>query len=157
MRQFFFSTFQLAQYNALLERSDETLAAIAEKSIKEVQYHVRWSSEWVIRLGDGTEESAQRLKTALEELSPFVGEAFKEAEFEEELADLYISARPSDLMSAWNIKVASVFEQANLPPFDPSRQTWSQWGGKIGQHTEYLGYMLTEMQFMQRRYPNMTW
>lgn len=157
LRQFFFSSFQYFQYRALLSSPDETLAAIAEKSIKEVEYHLRWSSEWVIRLGDGTEESAARLAKAFDDLAPFAGELFKPGNFETELSSLDIVPHPSTLLPLWNERVAQVFEAANLKPFDPSSKTWSQTGGKVGEHTEYLGYLLAEMQLLQRRYPNLTW
>lgn len=146
LRQFFFSTYQFYLYQKLQQSSDVQLAAIAEKSIKETAYHLRWSGEWVIRLGDGTEESNQRIRTALADLWMFTGEMFVTAPYEE--IDVAL------LKEAWLTKVQSVFEEATL---ELPTSTWTQSGGKQGKHTEYLGYLLAEMQYLQRTYPNVTW
>jgi ring-1,2-phenylacetyl-CoA epoxidase subunit PaaC len=146
LRQFFFSAYQFFLYQKLQESSDEQLAAIAEKSSKEVTYHLRWSGEWVIRLGDGTEESNRRINNALIDLWPFTGETFVAAPFEA----LDVSLLKKD----WLQKVQAVFDEATL---QLPKNTWMQSGGKEGRHTEYLGYLLTEMQYMQRTYPNATW
>ncbi|WP_243647787.1 1,2-phenylacetyl-CoA epoxidase subunit PaaC [Flaviaesturariibacter flavus] len=151
LRQFFFSAFQYAQYEALQQSGDSTLAAIAEKSLKEVTYHRRWSAEWVVRLGDGTEESRRRIEGALQELWPFTGEAFKAAGFE----DGDFAPDPARFRAAWDERVAAVFAEATLAV--PATGTWSQEGGKRGIHTEYMGYLLAEMQTLQRSYPNVTW
>jgi len=147
LRQFFFSAFQYLQYTHLQQLGNEQVAAIAEKSLKEVTYHLRWSSEWVIRLGDGTDESNSRINKALEELWMFTGEMFEAAPFE--------SINPSTLKESWNKKVEEIFAEANLQV--PQTQTWHQRGGKEGKHTEHLGYLLAEMQYLQRTYPNATW
>jgi ring-1,2-phenylacetyl-CoA epoxidase subunit PaaC len=146
LRQFFFSAFQLYLYHQLQNSSNAQLAAIAEKSIKEVSYHLRWSSEWVIRLGDGTEESNQRIKNALAGQWMFTGEMFVPAGYE--LMDVSL------LKQDWMKKVDSVFSEATL---EVPKQTWMQSGGKEGKHTEYLGYLLTEMQYLQKTYPNSQW
>jgi ring-1,2-phenylacetyl-CoA epoxidase subunit PaaC len=146
LRQFFVSAFQHAQYTQLLGHPDTTLAGIAEKSLKEVAYHLRWSSEWVIRLGDGTDESRRRVESALKNLWPFTGEFFT--------AEPYETNDPSMLRNEWQAKVESVFSEAGL---DLPKSTWSQTGGKRGIHTEHMGFLLTELQYMQRTYPNMTW
>jgi ring-1,2-phenylacetyl-CoA epoxidase subunit PaaC len=146
LRQFFFSAFQFYLYEQLQNCADEQLAAIAEKSIKETSYHLRWSSEWVIRLGDGIQESNQRIKNALADQWMFTGEMFGPASYE--LIDV------SFLKDNWMKKVESVFSQATL---EVPKQTWMQSGGKEGRHTEYLGYLLTEMQHLQRTYPNSVW
>lgn len=146
LRQFFFSSFQFYLYQQLQSSNDEQLAAIAEKSIKETAYHLRWSGEWVIRLGDGTEESNIRIKEALKDQWSFTGEMFTTAQYE--LADV------AALKEEWNKKIDSVFAEATLAV---PTQTWMQSGGKQGRHTEYLGYLLAEMQFLQRTYPNSTW
>jgi ring-1,2-phenylacetyl-CoA epoxidase subunit PaaC len=146
LRQFFFSAFQFYLCQRLQNSNDAQLAAIAEKSIKEVAYHLRWSSEWVIRLGDGTEESNQRIKNALADQWIFTGEMFKPASYE--LIDV------SSLKDDWTKKVETVFTEATL---NIPKQTWMQGGGKEGEHTEYLGYLLTEMQYLQRSYPNAHW
>ena len=150
LRQFFFSTFQQLQYTALLSHEDETLRAIAEKSLKEVAYHIRWSAEWVIRLGDGTDESAARLNTALQNLLPYVGEFFLPAPYE--------AIDPGAFKTPWLQKVNTVFEQAQLKPLTTTQlEAKGISGGKAGKHTEHLGYLLTELQYMQRTYPNSVW
>lgn len=146
LRQFFFSAFQFYLYPQLQAGGDAPLSAIAEKSLKEVAYHLRWSSEWVIRLGDGTEESRQRIKNALSGLWMFTGELFVRAPYE--LVD------PASLKEDWMKKVEAVFAEAGL---EVPQQTWMQGGGKEGRHTEHLGYLLAEMQYLQRAYPNATW
>lgn len=147
LRQFFFSAFQFYLYQQLQNSQDPQLSAIAEKSIKEVAYHLRWSSEWVIRLGDGTAESHQRLKNALDGQWMFTGEMFAPAKYE--LTD------PSALKDDWIRKVEAVFAEASLSR--PSGEAWMQSGGKQGRHTEHLGYLLAEMQYLQRTYPNAVW
>lgn len=146
LRQFFFSAFQFYLYQQLQNSSDKQFSAIAEKSIKEVSYHLKWSGEWVIRLGDGTEESKQRIKDALADQWMFTGEMFVPAQYD--LVDV------SSLKDDWNKKIESVFAEAML---EVPKQTWTQHGGKEGKHTEHLGYLLTEMQYMQRAYPNLVW
>lgn len=146
LRQFFFSAFQQLQYDKLLQSEDAQLAAIAEKSLKEVTYHLRWSGEWVIRLGDGTEESHQRINAALSDLWPYTGEMFQTADYEE--ADV------ASLKEEWLKKVEAVLEEATLAL---PKTAWAQSGGKQGIHTEHLGYLLAEMQYLQRTYPNATW
>lgn len=146
LRQFFFSAFQFFFYQKLQQSTDAQLAAIAEKSSKEVAYHLRWSSEWVIRLGDGTEESKRRITDALADLWMFTGEMFTPAPYEE--VDV------SSLKEEWLQKVQAIFTEATL---EIPKQTWMQSGGKEGKHTEHLGYLLAEMQYLQRAYPNATW
>ena len=147
LKQFFFSAFQFYLYQQLQNSKDEQLAAIAEKSIKETSYHLRWSSEWVIRLGDGTEESNHHINEALKDQWQFTGEMFFPAQYE--LIDVSAS-----LKDDWLKKVETIFSEATLPI---PKQTWMQIGGKEGRHTEYLGYLLAEMQYLQRAYPNSVW
>lgn len=153
-RQFFFSTYQLLLFTRLQQSSDETLAAIAEKSLKEVTYHVRWSSEWVIRLGDGTDESHTRMENAITELWPFTGELFIPAPYEQAVANEGIGVDVGSLKENWLQKLQEVFSEATLtlPP-----AAWWQTGGKEGVHTEHLGYILADLQFLQRAYPGMEW
>jgi phenylacetate-CoA oxygenase, PaaI subunit len=146
LRQFFFSAFQFFLYQQLQNSSDQQLAAIAEKSIKEVTYHLRWSGEWVIRLGDGTRESNDRINNALAHRWMFTGELF--------IPELYELIDVSSLKNSWIKKIEEVFAAANL---ELPKQTWMQTGGKQGKHTENLGYLLAEMQYLQRTYPNATW
>lgn len=156
LRQFFFSVYQQLLYKALLSSKDETLAAIAEKSLKEVTYHVRWSSEWVIRLGDGTDESHHRMEKALTVLWSYTGEFFMPAAYESEMAALGIGADTAALQPAWLEQVADVLQEATLPVPEAGK-TWMQRGGKEGRHTEHLGFLLAEMQYLQRAYPGATW
>jgi len=146
LRQFFFSAFQFYQYTQLQQCASPQLVAIAQKSLKEVTYHLRWSSEWVVRLGDGTDESNQRINNALKVLWPFIGELFAPASYE--------ITNASALQQAWLKKVTDVLETATL---ELPKAATLQKGGKKGVHTEYLGYLLTEMQYLQRTYPNATW
>ncbi len=150
LRQFFFSTYQYYLFQQLINSTDQQLAAIAEKSLKEVTYHVRWSSEWVIRLGDGTEESNQKMEESLENLWSYTGELFVPAVYETPGfgADLAI------VQTQWLQKVVAVLEEATL---SLPQQGWMQKGGKEGIHTEHLGYILAEMQSLQRTYPGATW
>ena len=154
LRQFYFSVWQYLFYSQLIKSSDQQLSAIAEKSLKETTYHVRWSSEWVIRLGDGTQESQQRMFEAISNLQNFYGEFFEPAPYENDLLQAGISVDVKKLKADWDKKVNEIFEEATLP-FTPAK--WSQAGGKTGIHTEHLGFILAEMQFLQRAYPNSIW
>ena len=149
LRQFFFSSYQYLLYKKLQEGRDKQIAAIAAKALKEVTYHLRWSSEWVVRLGDGTEESHQRMLKAIDELWRYTGELFVAADYEKESGP-----DVSVLKDDWMKKVASVFEEATLPV---PEKVFMQTGGKNGVHTEHLGFILTDLQYMQRTYPNATW
>ncbi|MBE2231195.1 MAG: phenylacetate-CoA oxygenase subunit PaaC [Chitinophagaceae bacterium] len=149
LRQFFFSTYQYYLCQQLLSHPDAQLAAIAEKSLKEVRYHVRWSGEWVIRLGDGTTESKQRLQLALAALWPYTGELFMPAAYESGQGTDLSAIRP-----LWNEKVQAVLREATL---DLPGETFMHSGGKTGVHTEHLGFILAEMQYMQRTYPGCEW
>ncbi len=156
LKLFFFSSYQFYFYQRLLESADKQLAAIAEKSLKEVTYHVRWSSEWVMRLGDGTDESSKRIKQALEELWPYTGEMFEAAEYENMLLENRVSVNVSEIENAWEKKIKDVFEEATLE-YPANTNLWMQKGGKNGLHSEHLGFILAEMQFLQRAYPGCEW
>lgn len=146
LRQFFFSAFQFYLYQQLEKTSDAQLSAIAEKSIKETSYHLRWSSEWVIRLGDGTQQSNHRINEALNDQWMFTGEMFDQASYE--------MTGVTSLKEIWLTKVEAVFAEARLKL---PKETWMQSGGREGKHTEHLGYLLSEMQYLQRAYPNAQW
>ena len=149
LRQFYISTYQLYLYQQLQNSNDEQLAAIAVKSIKEVMYHVRWSSEWVIRLGDGTTESHERMTNAVEALKDFTGELFVPADYEKQAGiDFNL------IKQQWNEKVQAIFEEATL---SLPEKSFNQLGGKTGSHTEHLGFILAEMQHLQRVYPGAAW
>lgn len=149
LRQFFFSAYQYLLYEKLEKSKDAQVAAIATKALKEVTYHLRWSSEWVVRLGDGTEESHQRMLKAIDELWKYTGELFMPADYEME-AGFDVTLLKDD----WINKVTAVFEEATLPI---PEKIFMQSGGKTGIHTEQLGYILTELQYLQRTYPGAEW
>jgi ring-1,2-phenylacetyl-CoA epoxidase subunit PaaC len=151
LRQFFFSCFQRELFNELQHYADPTLSAIAIKSLKEVNYHCRWSGEWVVRLGDGTEESHQRISKSLEVLWPYTGELFKAVDYE-----IAMGLDPSSLHSRWINAVNAVLAEATLSTVS-LQDVFMHTGGKQGIHTEELGPLLAEMQYMQRAYPNAEW
>ncbi|MDP4149141.1 MAG: 1,2-phenylacetyl-CoA epoxidase subunit PaaC [Bacteroidota bacterium] len=152
LRQFYFSAYQFYLYGEMQKGKDATLAAIAEKALKEVTYHLRWSSEWVIRLGDGTAESHARMEKAVGELSRLTAELFLPAQYERSLAEAGLAVDLLPLRSRWEQRVREVFEMATL-----SGGAGMLTGGKEGRHTEHLGYLLAEMQFLQRAYPGCEW
>ena len=154
LRQFFFSAYQQLLYQQLQNTRDEQLAAIAAKSLKEVNYHLRWSSEWVIRLGDGTEESHQRMDKAINELWMYTGELFAFTDYELKAKTEGTGVDLLLIKPKWEQKVKEIFEEATLPVPDG---VFQHSGGKEGKHTEYLGYILAELQFMQRAYPGCEW
>jgi ring-1,2-phenylacetyl-CoA epoxidase subunit PaaC len=152
LRQFLFSTYQQLLYQQMQKSRDEQLSVIASKSLKEVNYHLRWSSEWVIRLGDGTAESRKRMLQAVDDLWIYTGELFIAASYELLAASDGIDL--SKIKNMWAGKVKEVFDEATLPvPGKVVQQT----GGKEGKHTEQLGYILTDLQYMQRTYPGCDW
>ncbi len=150
LRQFFFSAYQHQLYTRLQSSPDAQLAAIAAKALKEVTYHLRWSSEWVIRLGDGTDESHARMEKAVDALWAYTGELFMPAVYEK----IPQAVDPSVLAAAWNEKVSSVFNEATL---QLPAQTYMHSGGKTGTHTEEMGFLLTELQYVQRTFPGCEW
>ena len=154
LRQFFFSTYQYLLYRQLQHNKDEQLAAIAAKALKEVTYHLRWSSEWVIRLGDGTIESHNRMLTAINELWQYTGELFVNADYELAICKDGISIDLISIKEEWDKKVTEIFVEATLPI--PGK-TFMQSGGKEGKHSEYMGYILADLQYMQRAYPGCEW
>lgn len=154
LRQFLFSSYQYFLYENLQYSADKQLAAIAEKALKEVIYHLRWSAEWVIRLGDGTKESHQRMLNAINELWPYVDEMFINADYEIELLKENIAVNVSSLKVLCQQKIEETFSEATL---SIPQNVFAQKGGKQGIHTEQLGYILAEMQFLQRAYPNSIW
>lgn len=154
LRQFLFSAWQYYFFERMQRGQDRELAAIAGKSLKEVTYHLRWSSEWVIRLGDGTEESHARMERALDQLWKFTGELFVPADYERTLSAAGVAVDPAPLDALWRGRVEEVFAEAQLSLPDAG---WMQKGGKEGRHTEHLGYLLAEMQFLQRTYPGCEW
>lgn len=155
LRQFLYEAYQLLLLRALQQSSDSQLAAIAEKSLKEATYHYKWSAEWVIRLGDGTEESRRRMQHALSEIWTYTGEMFLPSADEKALSTAGLIPDLTVLKEEWFKKVSVVLEEATLDI--PAPSAWMQQGGKTGVHSEHLGYILAEMQYLQRQYPGQQW
>lgn len=153
-RQFFFDVFRKSFFEALMNSADETLAAIAEKSLKETKYHLKHSSEWMIRLGDGTDESHERIQKAVDTLWRYTDELFFTNELDEFLIAENIAVDIKSLKPVWTNYVNEVLTEATIAI---PTHNWQQYGGRIGLHTEHLGYLLAEMQYMQRAYPGMQW
>jgi ring-1,2-phenylacetyl-CoA epoxidase subunit PaaC len=154
LRQFLFSQYQYLLFEKLQESKDEQLAAIAAKSIKETKYHLRWSSEWVIRLGDGTEESKARMLKAIANCWAYTGEMFMNVSYETVAIEAGIGVDCALLKDEWSDKIKTIFEEATLPVPD---NVFMQGGGKEGIHTENLGYILADLQYLQRTYPGSEW
>jgi ring-1,2-phenylacetyl-CoA epoxidase subunit PaaC len=154
VRQVLIDAFQLELYQRMTTSSDERLAAIAAKSAKEVLYHLRYSSGWLVRLGDGTEASHARVQSALDSLWPYTVELFAEDELDRTMADRGVAPRLSDVQAAWLRRIDEILAEATLQR--PKDRPHS-WHGKRGQHSEHLGYILAEMQHLQRTYPGARW
>ena len=154
LRQFFFSTYQYLFYTKMQYSKDEQLAAIAIKALKEVTYHLRWSSEWVIRLGDGTVESHNRMVDAINELWQYTGELFINADYELAIYKDGISVDCTTIKEAWAKKINDIFTEATLAIPEKS---FMQTGGKTGIHSEHMGFILADLQYLQRAYPNSEW
>lgn len=153
-RHFFADVFDFLLYTELQKSSDETLASIAAKALKEITYHLRHTSKWMIRLGDGTEESKRRVTESINELYRFTGELFEMDEVDEILIKENIAVDLSKLKPMWLQKVKEVFAEATLTmPED----TYMQTGSRQGRHTEHLGFLLAEMQHLHRAYPGAQW
>ena len=141
-------------YSALGSSKDEKLAAFAVKSLKEVRYHIRHSGEWVVRLGDGTEESKQKMQSAIDEIWMFTNDLFEMNEVDETLIEMGIGVDLNEIKRSWDTTVNEVLERATITrPEDGYMQT----GRLNGQHTEYLGHILSELQYLQRAHPGATW
>jgi ring-1,2-phenylacetyl-CoA epoxidase subunit PaaC len=153
-RALFFDAYQLELWNRLAGSADSTLAAIAAKAHKEARYHVRHSSGWVIRLGDGTDESHHRVQAAVNGLWRFVGEMFVADDVDRAMVDAGIGIDPSALRDRWTAAVRGVLDTATLTmPEEPIVRV----GGRSGFHSEHLGHLLSELQWMQRTYPGLEW
>src|SRR3954453_3279150 len=153
-RQFFYAAFADLYWRAMMNSRDATLAAIAAKSEKESAYHVRHCSEWVIRLGDGTDESHRRAQTAIDDLWAYTGEMFEADDSERGLSDAAIAVDPATLRRRWLETVSNVLREATLTL---PKSEWMQQGGRSGRHSEHLGHLLSELQSMQRTFPGVTW
>lgn len=153
-RQFYFDAFRKLFFEVLANSADTQLAAIAEKSLKETKYHLKHSSEWIIRLGDGTEESHQRIQEAVNFHWRFTQELFFQNDVDKTLIELGIGIDLTTLFDDWKNYVSNVLKQATL---ELPSHSFKLEGGRIGMHSEHLGYLLAEMQYMQRAFPNLTW
>jgi ring-1,2-phenylacetyl-CoA epoxidase subunit PaaC len=153
-RQFFYAAFADLYWRAMMNSLDATLAAIAAKSEKESAYHVRHCSEWMVRLGDGTDESHRRAQTAIDDLWAYTGEMFEVDDGERGLIDAGVATDPATLHSRWLEAVSNVLREATLTL---PKSGWMQQGGRSGRHSEHLGHLLSELQSMQRTFPGATW
>lgn len=154
VRQFLFSVYAAHQWEALTTSKDADLAGIAAKALKESRYHVRHSADWMLRLGDGTDESHARAQNALNELWRYTGELFATDDVERALAANGLAVDSSSLQAAWQRDVRDVLTRATLPL---PQAGYAQVGGRTGKHTEHLGHMLAEMQILPRSYPGAKW
>ncbi|MEP6701405.1 MAG: 1,2-phenylacetyl-CoA epoxidase subunit PaaC [Betaproteobacteria bacterium] len=153
-RQYFFDAFHHLLLRELAQSTDARIADIAAKSLKEVDYHLRRSGDWVVRLGDGTDESHRRMQAGIDDLWFYTGEMFERDAVDDAMCEQGAGVDPSTLQAAWSQHVSATLGEATL---EMPKSTWTQRGGKRGVHTEHLGYLLAEMQFLQRAYPDSTW
>ena len=153
-RQLMVDAFDVGFYEGLTQSTDEMLAAIAAKAIKESRYHLRRSEDWIKRLGDGTSESHERTQNAFNQLWGYAAEMFEMAIDEQQLVDAGIAVDRSALKVEWTSTMHSVLKQATL---DIPAEDWAIGGGREGNHTEHLGYLLAELQYLQRTYPGQQW
>lgn len=154
LRQFFFDAFRKPLYEALCKNPNTQLAAIAEKSLKETRYHLKHSSEWVIRMGDGTDESHERAQAAIDHLWRYTAELFYEDGIDEQLQAQLQFPSLKEIQIHWMETVKAVLSEATLAI---PTNNWKFEGGRQGRHSEHMGYLLAELQYMQRAYPNMQW
>jgi ring-1,2-phenylacetyl-CoA epoxidase subunit PaaC len=154
-KNFFFDAWQVLLYQALSKSNDPILAGIAEKGLKEARYHLRHSIDWVLRLGDGTAESHERMQNAIDEIWPYTGELFLSDEVDKIMKSSGIGVDMTDYKSEWMQQVKVVLEEATLQM--PDENAFMHSGSRAGVHIEYLGFMLAEMQYLQRAYPDATW
>lgn len=153
-RQFLFDVYHLAFLSELQKSNDLTLSAIANKCIKEVSYHERFSSDWVKRLGDGTNESHEKMQEAINDLWTYTDELFHQTEADIAMVSEGVGVDVTKLKDEYYKQIGELLTEATL---DVPQSKWFQKGGKKGIHTEHLGYLLADLQYMQRTYPNMEW
>ena len=154
VRQVLIDAFQLELYQRMARSSDDRLAAIAGKSVKEVVYHLRYSRGWLVRLGDGTPESHERVQSALDALWPYTVELFASDQLDRAMAERGIAPPLPEVHAGWSARLGEILAEATLTR--PAERPHS-WHGKRGQHSEHLGYILAEMQHLQRTYPGARW
>jgi len=153
-RQLIMDIFYSCFLAELAKSADPSLAAIAAKAVKETRYHLRRSRDWAMRLGDGTEESHTRLQKAFDQIWGYIPEIFEQDELEQRLLDLNIAVNTEALKPQWESTIKGILAEAHI---EMPEDSWTVRGGRQGFHTEHLGYLLTELQYMQRSYPGLQW
>ena len=153
-RQLIMDVYYLNFLSALSESVDPSLAAIAAKAVKETKYHLRRSTDWVLRLGDGTEESHARVQKAFDEIWGYIPEIFEQDELEQKLVSKGIAVNTAELQEQWQETIKKILTEANI---EMPEISWTVRGGRSGYHTEHLGHLLSELQYMQRTYPGLQW
>lgn len=153
-RQFLFDQFNFLVFSELVNSQDETVAAIAAKAIKEIRYHLRRSTEWTLRLGDGTEESHNRIQQSFHDIWSYTGDLFVQEESDKVVIGSGIGPDLENILPIWKEKVKEVLTEATL---EMPQDAWMHSGSKEGRHTEHMGYILAELQYMQRAYPGCEW
>lgn len=153
-RQFLVDVYDMGFFTELAQSKDSMLAAIAAKAVKESRYHLRRSEDWIKRLGDGTDESHERVQKAFSQLWGYLPELFEVSDEEQQLVDAGIAVDRNSLEENWTAHVHAVMREATL---DVPADDWSIGGGRDGVHTEHLGFLLAEMQVLQRNYPGQQW
>jgi ring-1,2-phenylacetyl-CoA epoxidase subunit PaaC len=153
-RQLLFSSYQLALYERLAECSDETLAGVAGKAVKEVSYHRDHATQWTLRLGDGTDESHRRMQAGLEAVCPFAGEMFESDALSAAVSTAGVGVDPAVLRPSWELYVDGVLREATL---ERPQTDWAPSGGRRGEHTEAFGYLIAELQHLHRSFPGASW
>ncbi len=153
-RQLLIDAFEVPYFHALSESTDATIAGIAGKAVKEAKYHLRHSAGWVVRLGDGTNESRAKITQAFNDVWGYAAEMFVTDPLEARLVDAGIAIEREPLQALWQGEVESVLSKATL---ELPQASWQVDGGRRGEHTEHLGHLLAQLQFMQRAYPGLQW
>ncbi len=154
LRQLYFAAFMQPFWQGVLAGTDKTLQGIAGKAVKEITYHIRHAGEWVVRMGDGTEESARRLQAAIEDLHPYTEELFLVDDARAACIDAGVLPSGESLRQPWTDTINAVFTQALV---EVPEITYPMVGGRVGKHSEEFGFLLAELQYMQRAYPNSQW
>ena len=154
VRQFFYDVFHFYLHSELIDSNEPSLSNIAAKSLKEVTYHLKWSSEWMIRLGDGTDISRDKMQDAVNGLWEFTGELFMPSSIEQQAFEAGFAPDLNILKPLWQEKVEDILAESTL--FIPENK-YQQKGGKTGVHSEHMGFILADMQFLQRAYPGANW
>ena len=154
VRQFYYDVYHLHLLQALTASTDKQISAIANKSLKEVKYHSRFSTQWLKRLGDGTEESHRRIQTALNDYWVYTGELCAPSPLDIAASEARYGSDLTAIQPLWENHISKILAKATL---QQPEKGWMQSGGKTGEHTEYLGFILADMQFLQRAYPGAEW